>query len=224
MAHTFANRLKLYRNFKALEGNDHDGIVRYYERFEEDVSGLEFDEYFDCTVTYTNALFESGAFRKHIVMADHLLETIIMRNIETFHSEDIYSKILFKEAASLFNLEEYGRSEYILKELVKINPWDKLNLRFLHTCLLKQLPTWLVRVRQISLALLLFSTALVLTELLVLRNFYPNVLPYAEKMHVLSFASGMIMWIVAEGTHFLKNYFKVHNFSHRLRMSKAEKL
>ena len=55
-----AQRLKLYRNFKAIDAVDYHGIVRFFERFEDGIRTLDDNEYFDCAFRYTEALFEIG--------------------------------------------------------------------------------------------------------------------------------------------------------------------
>lgn len=208
-----AYRLKLYRNFKAIEGADHYGVVRYYERFEDDIRSLDFEEYFDCTVTYANALFETGEHGKHIVMADHLLETVIMQNIETWGGEDIYAKLLFKKAASLFNLEDYPRAEHILRELVKIDPWDRLRVRFLRACLLRQRPTWMPRARAISLLFILLSAVGIAVEIFVVRPFFPDWLAAAQRIYFGFFAVGLLMLAGSEARHALRCFHEAEAFA-----------
>lgn len=196
-----AYRLKLYRNFKAIESADYYGVVRYYERFEDDIRSLDFEEYFDCTVTYANALFEVGEHGKHIVMADHLLETVIMENVETWGGEDIYAKLLFKKAASFFNLEDYPRAEHILRELVKLAPWDRLRVRFLRTCLLRQRPAWMPRIRAIALLFILLSAASVALEIFVIRPFFPALLTATQYAYFVFFAVGILVLAIGETWH-----------------------
>ena len=117
-----AYRLKIYRNFKSIEAADYHGIARYYERFEQDIHQLDFDEYFDCLASYTQALYEIGDYRKHLVMCDFLLETIIIQNVESWGGEDLYTKTLLAKATSQYFEQEYKSAERILKELVKIAP------------------------------------------------------------------------------------------------------
>ena len=152
-----AQQLKLYRNFKSLRVNDFHGIVRYYEEFEEGIRALDFDEYFDCTYAYTAALFETADYGKHVVMCDHLLEIIIMENVDTWAGEDVYAQVLFKKAASLHQLREDAAAEHLLRELLKLHPDDRLARHTLQANLLRRRPRWLLQTRAAALVALLLG-------------------------------------------------------------------
>ncbi len=208
-----ANRLKLYRNFKAIEAGDFYGIVRYFERFEDDIEELDFEEYFDCTVAYTHALFEIGEFRKQIVMADHLLETIISNNIQFWGGEDLYAKVLFRKASALFQIHEIGQATHILREILKMHPNHHESARFLQKCLLVQRPAWLSKARNMTLALILLAAfSIAATEIFVIKPFFPDSYPVARWVHFgLLFASLAIL-AVSEGLHFWRCFRQVQNF------------
>ncbi len=169
-----AQQLKLYRNFKSLIVNDFHGIVRYYEEFEDAMQALDFDEYFDCTYTYTAALFETADYGKHVVMCDHLLEIIIMENVDSWAGEDVYAQVLFKKAASLHQLREDAQAEHVLRELLKIHSDDHLARRLLQACLLRRRPRWLLQTRAIAVATLLLGAIAVATELFVVAPFFSH--------------------------------------------------
>ena len=46
--------------------------------------------------------------------------------------------MLFRKAASLYNIMEYGKAEYILRELIKIDPYCEDFILFLRKCLGKK--------------------------------------------------------------------------------------
>lgn len=199
-----AYRLKLYRNFKALEANDFHGIVRYYEQHEDGIRTLDLDEYFDCTLAYTEALFETGNHGKHIVMCDHLLELIITENLEGWGGDEVFRNVLFKKAASLFRQGEYGRAEYMLKELIKIHPWDAMPQRFLHTCLLRQKPAWLTLTRATAVLLVLLAALTIAVELFVIRPFFFDYYQHALYLHNGLLLTGVLTLAGGEGWHYLR--------------------
>lgn len=203
-----ANRLKLYRNFKAIEAQDFHGVVRFYERFEDGIRALDFEEYFDCTLIYTNALFETAQYGKHVVMCDHLLETIIMQSIETWGGEDIYAGILYDKSVSLYYLEDYPASEHVLRELLKIHPYNHAYLRLLNKCLLRQRPTWLMTTRAISVALILLSSCIVALQLFVVKPFFIGWNDTALSAHYATLAAGL-------GTLFGGEFYHTWRCKHR---------
>lgn len=211
-----AHRLRLYRNFKSLEGNDLYGIIRFYEQFEDGIRTLDFEEYFDCTLAYTNALFQTGDHGKHLVMCDHLLEVIIMQNIDTWGGEDIYNQTLFRKASSLFYLHEYAKAEHVLRELVKIRPADKLPCRFLEKCLVRQKPAWLMKTRAATVAIVLFTAAVIAVELFVVTPFFESWVPAFQTAHLVLMGLGIFVFVAGEVFHALRCHYSASSFAQKM--------
>ena len=198
-----AERLRLYRNFKSIEVNDFHGLIRFYEQNEDGIRALDFDEYLDCTLTYTNALFEAADHGKHLVMCDHLLELVIMQNVDHWGGEDLYHRLLFKKATSLYHLQEYGKSERILREIIKIYPHDHLAAVFLNKALLHQKPVWLFRARAATVAFALMAVVVIALEILALPMFFPSLLQPFQTAHNLLIALSLASLSGGEAWHTL---------------------
>jgi hypothetical protein len=210
-----AYRLKLYRNFKALDAHDFHGIVRYYERFEDGLRTLDFEEYVDCTLAYTHALFETANYGQHVVMCDHLLELVIMHNIDSWGGEDIYAQLLLKKAASLYHLHEFARAEHITRELIKLHPQHRLATRLLSACLLRQRPLWLTRVRAAAVLFVLLSAFAIMLELLVVRPFFIDWYSWAQVGHYTLLGIGLGALLVGESLHTVRCYREAVGFAQR---------
>jgi hypothetical protein len=215
-----ANRLRLYRNFKAIEVNDFHGVVRFYERFEDAIRILDFEEYLDCTLTYANALFETAQYGKHVVMCDHLLEQIIMQNIETWGGVDIFAKTLHDKAISLFYRQEYAESEHVLRELVKIYPWGYAYLRLLFKCLMRQKPSWLMTVRAVSIVFFLFSLLLIVLQMFTFNHFYPQSGEVYSLETYLSLGGSLTLLLCGETLHTWRCHRQVHQLAGAARSRK----
>jgi tetratricopeptide (TPR) repeat protein len=215
-----SNKLRLYREFKALGADDYHGIVRYYEQFEDDIQTFGLEEHLDCTIAYANALFETGNHNKHLVMCDHLLEIAIMQNIETWGGEDLYERLLFKKAASLFQLREYPKAEHVLRELVKIYPDEKLPRRFLEKCLLRQKPVWLTKTRAACVGLSLLAALVIAVELFVVKHFFPDWLSPLQVGHNVLLFSGIGIFAFGESLHALRCHKAVARFVEKMRRRK----
>ena len=68
---------KIYRDFKALDERAYRDMVRFYEEREDDIKGLEFQEFFELLFAYADALFEIGSYRKHLLLVDYVIECSI---------------------------------------------------------------------------------------------------------------------------------------------------
>lgn len=163
---------RIYRDFKALEAHNFREVVRYFEKHEAEILQLQFEEYFEILAGYANALFEIGAYRKHTLMADVVIELSIRHNIQDFQGVDIFRQMLFRKAASLYNLYEQDKAEYILRELIKIDATDSDSIRFLDKCRQRQYPVLLNRFRAVSIFLFFLTAAVIAVEVLLIIPFY----------------------------------------------------
>ncbi len=207
-----AEQLRLYRNFKAIEVNDFFGLIRYYEQYEDGIRALDFHEYLDCTLLYTHSLFEAGDYGKHLVMCDHLLELVIMRNVDVWEGEDLYHYLLFKKATALYYMQEYHKSERILYEIIKIYPEDRLAAVFLNKALLKQKPRWLFIARAATVAFALMAVLVIALEILAVPTFFPELLQPFQWAHNLLIGLSLACLFVGEAWHALHCLLKTRRF------------
>lgn len=215
-----AERLRLYRNFKSIEVNDFHGLIRFYEQNEDGVRSLDFEEYLDCTLTYTNALFEAGEHGKALVMYDHLLEVVIMQNVGSWGGEDLYHHLLFRKSASLYHLQEFAKSERILREIIKIYPYDHLAALYLNKTLLLQKPSWLFQARAATVALALLAVVVIALEILAIPRFFPELLQPLQIAHNLLIGLSLASLTVGEAWHALRCKLRTRNWVLRAKNSR----
>lgn len=163
---------KIFRDFKEIDAANYRRIIRFYEDKEEEIRQMEFQEYFQLLTAYVNALFEVGAYQKHLLMVDIVIEMAIVHNVELYRGEDIYQKMLFRKAASLYNIMDYDKAEYILRELIKIDPYSEDAVLFLRKCLRRKQPAFLHSAKAASIFLFLLSAFVISIEMLFVRPFY----------------------------------------------------
>lgn len=153
-----AELVKAYRNFKALDSADPLAIVRYYERHEDQLTALDQEQSFDCLATYADALFDAELYKKHLVMANYLLEVIIIENFITFRGEDIYQHTLLRKACSHVHMGNKEKAQDILEQLIRINPENKAARHVLATLLLQEQPVWYRRWTNFYIAFILAAS------------------------------------------------------------------
>ena len=195
--------------------------VRYYERFEDGIRALDFEEWLDCTLAYTDALFETGNNGKHLVMCDHLLETLIMHNIDSWGGEDLFARTLFKKAASLYQIQEYAKAEHVLRELIKIYPDERVAIHFLQRCLLRQRPIWLFRARAVAVAILLFAALFIAIEIFLINPFFEGHSGQAQWIHNGLLIAGILLLAFGESFHVWKSQQNAVCFGAQMRLRKA---
>jgi hypothetical protein len=217
-----AERLRLYRDFKSLEVSDFNGLIRFYEQNEDGIRSLDFDEYLDCTVAYTFALYEATHYGKFAVMCDHLIEQVIMHNVDNWGGEDLYKRLLLKKATALYYQQEYAPAERILREIVKIYPFDPLAALYLNKTLLRQKPNWLFHARAASVLLALLAAAAIALEIFAFPRFFPQYTDVLQLSRNLLVATSLASLSLAESGHALRCWFSVKKFVLHARRRKKD--
>jgi tetratricopeptide (TPR) repeat protein len=113
------NQRETYLKFYSLSNHSK---VRYYEDYVKENPYLTIEEKIELEVEYVYALFEIGKYEKVLENIDCVIEKVIFENIENHNGQDAYLGLLFKKAASYYNLEKYDQCISLAKQLIKIKP------------------------------------------------------------------------------------------------------
>ncbi len=211
---------KLYRDFKDIDGSAYHTIVRFYESQAEKIAQLEFETYFDILVDYTNALFEIGAYAKHLKEGEKIIRLSIEHNIQFYKGQDIYFKSLFQKAAAHYNLLEYKKAEYILKELIKIAPYNTLPIRFLKKCKSQSRPSYIKTGRAASIGLFFIAALVAAIEVMVINPFAPEKLSFVEHLWIGILGVGIFILITTFFYHRYKMNAEVDDLVRQARTNK----
>ncbi len=171
----------LYREFKSIDPRSYRELVRFYEKHEPEIRNLQSEEEsIDLLICYVNALFEIGAYRKHLLLVDHVVEAAVAHNIYEFEGKDLFRQSLFKKAASLFNTQQFKKAQIILRQLVRMDPYEPYAIRFLKKCIRRCRPRLLNAFRATSVFMLLLTALIIALEVLFVRPFYDMHTPLVE--------------------------------------------
>jgi len=204
---------RLYSAFKSIDGhNEYREIISFVRHNEKDISLLEFSEYFDLMISYSSALFEVGNYQKFLFYVDSLIELSVFNNIKIYKGENIFQKLLFRKAAANFQLEKYDKAIYVIKELIKLDPKDKLTQRFLLKCYLKNISPKQKLNRSFAILIFLIVGLITGIELLVIRHFYVDYITFFEWTRNILFLSGLVILFLGDGWHLFKIKMKIRKF------------
>jgi hypothetical protein len=192
---------QVFRNFKAIDALEYRKIVHFYERYEKSILQLDFEEYFEMVVTYTHALFETEAYRKHLMMANVVVETSINHNITHINKEEIFLSTLFQKAASHYQLQEFAKAEHTLLELIKIEPKDPLSIRMLEKVFRDNRPSYIRYTRAFAILAFLIAALGVAIEVLIIRHFIPDWAAMTEGIRNGVFSLGVFALVMPELYH-----------------------
>lgn len=212
---------KVYRDFRAIDSRQWHNIVRFFEQYEGEIKLLEFDEYFELLVAYTNALFEIGYYEKHLLMVDVVIETAVGNNITFFQGEELFNASLFRKAASCFHTFRLEKAEHILTELLRIDPFHKDAKRFLKKCLRHKHPSWIRNIRAFSVLFFFLAALFICFEMIWVSSFHPELLGIINMLRNLIFGSGILLLIGSTIYHYLVVSQSVNRFVEELRRKKS---
>lgn len=211
---------KLYKDFKDIDGSAYHTIVRFYESKTKQIALLDFETYFDILVDYTNALFETGAYTKHLKEVERIIQLSIEHNIQFYKGQDIYFKSLFQKAAAHYNLLDYKQAEYILKELIKIAPYNTLPIRFLKKCRSQSRPPYIKTGRAISIGLFFIAAIVAAIEVMIINPFVPESLYFFEYLWIGVLSLGIFILITTFLYHRYSTNMEVETFVKQARTNK----
>ena len=212
----------IYKRFKEIQFADNRELVRFYEQNKVAIHTIEFVEYFELLVAYAFALFDIGRYQKFLAIADEGIEMSVAKNIKFFNGEDVYQKFLFKKAAAYYNLMSYGQSEYILKELIKMNPNNLLAIQFLKKCKTKKTPKYIHTFRATSIFLFILAAGIIALEILFIRNFTPRFTHSTELLRNGIFALGLLILVGVEFGHRYQIHLSTNQFVRNCKKIKAK--
>lgn len=184
-----------FNRFKEIDIHSYQLISEFYAKNEDLILQLKFHEYFEIHLAYIEALFETGFYQKLLSISDQTIEAVIQNNIQYYQGEDIYRKLLLRKAAAHYNLLEYYKAEFILKELIKINPNDQHVICFLQKCKTNRPPNYVKNTRNVSLLLFLFAAMVICFEM----AYFGFGKPQTEMGMIIEIARNMVFlggWLV----------------------------
>lgn len=194
----------VYLEFKSLKGANAEEIIRFYEGNKNEIFDLELENFFELESIYLVALFENQDFKKFLSKVDACIETSIYHNFVFINHENIYNKLLFLKAEAARNSLNFEQADYILKQLFKIDPYQERYYSSFRKTRSKMIPIYLKNTRAVSILLFIFSATVIAMELLIIRNFYPNLVEYVEVLRSLLFGAGWTVLILGELIHYWK--------------------
>ena len=212
----------LYRHFREIGATEFQAIIRFYERHEVAIENLEANERFDLLIIYTDALFQTNKYQNFLLAADQAIELSIFFNIKSHRGVDVYHDLLFKKAAAHYHLHEDNKTEYVLRELIKMNPHDKLSLLFLRKCRRRIKPLYLMNARAISIFLFLLTAAIIFIEILIVRPIYSNLIDIVEAARICTFLLGILFLAGSDLIHLASINKEVRKFVNKEKEKKKK--
>ncbi|WP_273444987.1 hypothetical protein [Neolewinella agarilytica] len=186
---------QLYRQLREVDPKDYQRIIRMYEEREREIGLLDVVEHFELTVSYVDALFETGAYRQHLLMVEPVIAASITHNFREAPGVEgeVFQHLLFKKAVSCFRLRQYPEAIHISQELIRIDPDRELYPRFLRASLFKAQSGVLQLGRGAFIFCILLAAAIITFDLLFVHAFYPTYVSLMQSLTVIVFLTGLLL-------------------------------
>ena len=193
---------RLYREFKSFDEKAFRAMIHFFEKNEEKIEQLDFDEYFDLLISYTTALLENEEYHKHLSVSDQVIAVSMSQNVVSYNGEDILQHMLYQKAWSYFKLSEYKRAIYMLSELLKINPFDDDAEKLLYKALWSDKPRFLQYFKATSIFAFLLCALVIALELILVRTLFPDYTAKIELTRNCIFLLGISSLLIGYVAHF----------------------
>lgn len=163
----FQQNRSVYLQYFHLGDSAFRDKVRYYEEHPDEISTLHFDERLEIDLDYLFCLFEIGRYERFLSKVDYYIELVITENIIWFKDEDVFQELLFKKAASYFQLNNFEKCKLILKQLIKINPSNPVFIGLYTICKRKTENDIYLTIKAMAIAALLIVIGITLASIIL---------------------------------------------------------
>jgi len=217
-------RSRIYRDFKSLDARAYHAILRFYEENERAIRQLEPEESFELLYVYADALYRTGAWRKHLLVVDLVIEYCILHNVKEIGGVDIFKTALFQKGVSLYHTHEYSKADYVLRELLRLAPEEEEAAKYLRRCLFSQLPRYVEQTRALSVLFFLIAGLVVSVEVLLIRTFYAQYTEVVELSRFILFGLGVLVLLGGTLLHRYRVEREVAHFMEAMRKRRKKRL
>lgn len=193
----------LYYEFMLIEDRAYREKIKFFERNKKEISDLKTEYETEVWYYYTIASFEIGDYKKYIQLSQIMLERVIEESVISYGKEDVFQQLLFNRAASYLNLKQYKKAEHIFKELIKIDPKNKLYSKaFYQNRFLEHIKDS-APLKLFTAVMLITIVILCIVEMLIMQAFYPEAAVWiAFTRNTLSLSMFAILFLHA-GYHYV---------------------
>lgn len=167
----------LYRSFISIEKSNYSKVIIFFQENEEKIRALNVQEFQEIMLDFCDALFEAGQYGRYIQFSLEVLPISLEYGVPDYW----YSKILFRRAASYYNIGSAREAENILVQLYRISPNQKEVKLLLKKCIQNKRTGFVQKIRAIAILFILLTALISSIEVLFIRPFYEPYIGIIEK-------------------------------------------
>lgn len=219
----FQDTEALYRQYKEIPGQAFREKISYVDSRREFIDQLAFDYWIDVQLSYTFALFEIGAYDRFLEKADLMIEKVILHNLYYYEHQDVYCELLFRKAASLYNIGDLDKAIKIIDQIIAIDHTHKFAPAFLQKCISLKRRYDRSRIQALGIILLFLGVGFIALELLVFKPFIPQLTATANSVRMGLLIPGIALIIWAElYNHLIARYLVAKKVKNSIKKHKKK--
>lgn len=186
-----------YYRYQQIEKKAHIDKIRFFELNRKSILDLDFELRIEVWCDYALSVFEIGRYYEFIKLSDKLIPLVIEENVYELNDKNIYNELLFRKAASFYNMAEYEKSTYVFSELFKIDQ-NKINEKAFKQSLFKIQKGRQRNMQAICILIFIATAVLIAIELLIIVPFYNDKASLFELIRTITFALGVFLMVFQE--------------------------
>ncbi|HMQ06085.1 MAG TPA: hypothetical protein PKC30_02235 [Saprospiraceae bacterium] len=215
---------EIYLHFYKIDKSSYQDKVRFFEKHKEQLTQLSFHEGLEMKADYAFALFELGKYYPYLKLCDELIETVIMENILRLNGKNIFEELLFRKAASLYNLRQFDDAIKIAREIIAINPANTLAANLLRQSLRLKGYKWYEVSKGIAVVFLLSGISVVVAELFVVDPFYETYAFHVRIFRISLFVIAGVLLLFNEIAIRAICFLHVNKYAHKIERKRTFKI
>lgn len=188
---------ELYQAYYSIDVTAFRERVRFYDEHRDLLSHLTVEQRILIDIDYHLALFEIGKYGRFLRGVDPLIEAVIIDGL-AIEGVDIYSDLLFKKAASHYNLWRLRECEYVLEQLLRMDPTSRQSKELYYHCRCKADRKWYHIGKAYCVVVFLVGVVLVVASKLVVQPFYYQYYEFISALSTVLIGSCVIGLIANE--------------------------
>lgn len=198
----------LFANFKAIERHAYQAKIGYYEKNENNFKYLDLEDFLDASFIYFDALFEVGNFKGLLEKIDGAIITCVDCTWSS-NIKSIYIELIFKKAASLYNIQLYDQSLILCRELLKIDLSHIAGQELFRRVLANPKPRYILRIHNLSVVLLLLSAVLMVYDIILIKEKIENLHFIVFKIIEFLFIAGILCSCLPDLVHYFHSRYRL---------------
>lgn len=165
--------MAVYQAYQRIEPDAYRERVRFYDENCRLFESLSDADRMGVLLDYNFALFEIGKYQRFLDNVDELIEYVVIENVGGYDNS-LFSDLLFKKAASRYNLWQLSDCEIVVRQLLRIDPAYPDGQALLYQCRLRCERRWYQIVKAASVLAFFLGAIGLLISSLIIEPFYPD--------------------------------------------------